>query len=159
MPIDLNGDGRDDLLYQAACDDKTCWFAQLSDGGSFAKPVRAGLVSSAESNGYRLFDFDGNGTEDVISWASGDAGSRIEARFGSATGLSKIVVLAQIEDPIEEVHLERAAQAAPAQATVRLTCGDSSCVETLFATGGRDLVDSDQYRTAMRGRLGVPGIT
>jgi hypothetical protein len=121
--------------------------------------MRAGRVSAAESNRYRLFDFDGNGTEDLISWASGDSGSRIEARFGSAQGLSKIVVLADVEDPIEEVHLERAGRAAPAQATLRLACGDDVCVETLFATGGRDLVDGAHYRTAMRGRLGLPGIT
>ncbi|HXV69785.1 MAG TPA: VCBS repeat-containing protein [Acidimicrobiia bacterium] len=159
IPIDLNGDDRDDLLYQAACDDESCWYTQLSDGTRFGKPVRAGRVSAAETNGYRLFDFDGNGTEDIISWARDDEGSRIEARFGSANGFSHVVVLAHEVDPIEEVHLTRAGSSAPAQATLRVRCGDDMCVETLFATSGHALTDADHYRTAMRGRLGLPGIT
>ena len=159
MPVDLNGDGRDDLLYQAACDGESCWFAQLSDGKTFGDPLRAGRVSTAESNGYRFFDFDGNGTEDVISWASGDDGSRIEVRFGSAKGFSRVFTLTRLNEPIEEVHVDRAGRSAPAQATVRLSCGDAVCVETLFATSRRALANGDHYRTAMRERLGVPGIT
>ncbi|HEX6287410.1 MAG TPA: FG-GAP-like repeat-containing protein, partial [Acidimicrobiia bacterium] len=159
MPVDLDGDGRDDLLFQSECEDESCWFVQLSDGKSFGEPMRAGRVSSAESRAFRFFDFDGNGTDDVISWATGDDESRIEARFGSATGLSKVVVLARIDGPIDEVHLERAGGHAPARASVRLPCGDDSCVETLFATSSRSLVDGDHYRSAMLGRRGVPIIT
>jgi len=157
--VDLDGDDRDDLLFQSECEGGSCWFVQLSDGKSFGEPVRVGRVSSAESSAFRFFDFDGNGTDDVISWATGDDESRIEARFGSAKGLSRIVVLARIDGPIDEVHLERAGAQAPTRASVRLLCGDDVCVETLFATSSRSLVDGDHYRSAMWVRLGVPTIT
>lgn len=158
-PVDLNGDGLDDLVYRAGCDGETCWFAQMSNGTSFGEPVRAGRVSAAESNGFRFFDFDGNGSKDLISWAASEEGSRIEVRFGSARGLSRTTVLARVEEPIEEVHLERASESAPVQAIVRLRCGEDVCVDWLFATSGRALADGDHYRIATRSRLGVPTIT
>jgi len=159
LPVDLDGDGRDDLVYQAGCDGDMCWFAQLSDGTSFREPVRAGRVAAAESNGFRFFDFDGNGSHDLISWTTGEDGSRIEARFGSAKGLSKTIVLARLDEPIEEVHLVRASRRAPVQATVRLQCDGDVCIDSLFATSGRALADDVHYRSAMRSRLGVPKIT
>lgn len=157
--VDLNGDGRDDLVYQAGCDGETCWFAQVSSGTSFGEPMRAGRVSAAESNGRVFFDFDGNGTKDLISWTAGEDMSRIEARLGSAEGLSGVFVLARLDDPIEEVHLQRVGDDSPVQATVRLRCGDDICVESLFSSSSRALSDDDHFRRIMQHRLGLPAIT
>jgi hypothetical protein len=64
---DLNGDGRDDIFYQAACVEGTCWFSQISDGGMFAAPTNLGSARPDEVVLNELFDADGDGHAELVT--------------------------------------------------------------------------------------------
>lgn len=158
IPTDLDGDGRDDLVYRAGCDDGSCWYAQTSSGSSFDKPAMIGTVTEDDQEALQFFDFDGNGTSDLISWPQKDDGTTIEARFGSREGLSDPVVLAELNDPVEGVHLERVVDGSPVTATVRHRCGQRECVDSLYGASPRQLLDKDRFRSVMQRRMDVPAI-
>lgn len=158
ISTDLDGDGRDDLVYRAGCDGGRCWYAQMSSGSSFDEPTVVGAATEESQDGLQFFDFDGDGTSDLISWPEDDAGTTIEARFGSEEGLSAPVVLAELDDPVEEVHMERVVDGSPVTATVRHRCGEDECVDSLYGASSRRLVDRDRFRTVMQRRTDVPAI-
>lgn len=158
VAADLNGDGRDDLVYRSACDVGACWHVEMSSGSSFGIPVMLGPVSPTEEEGLQFFDFDGNGTTDLVSWADGGDTPRIEVRFGSGDGLSDPVVLAKLDRPIDAVHMERVVDGSPVRATVQLECDQGPCVDSLYSSSSRQLVDGERFRTVMQRRLDVPTI-
>lgn len=159
VAVDFSGDGRDDLLYRAACDQSDCWMGQISSEAGFSPPVDLGPVTLAEQNDVIPFDFDGNGAIDLISWKVDGETSRIEVRYGSADHLSSPVVLAGVDRPIVDVHLQRPAGSGPVLASIRVSCeSDQTCVEHLFGATGRELADADRYRHVAHRRLGLPAI-
>lgn len=157
-PTDLDGDGRDDLVYQSTCEEGSCWYAQMSSGSAFGDPLMMGTAPEADEDKVQFFDFDGNGTSDLISWPEEDQRTRIEARFGSDSGLSDPVVLAELDEPVEAVHLDRVVDGSPVTATVRHRCDHRECVDSLYGASSRQLVDKDRFRAVMQRRLEVPAI-
>jgi hypothetical protein len=159
-PVDLSGDGRADLLYQSACDQSVCWFGQMSSGSAFSAPIDLGPVTPAERNQVLPFDFDGNGTIDLVSWSADDESSGIEIRYGSADRLGPSVNLARLETPIHDLHLERPGGAGPVLASIRVGCdSEDPCMEYLFGSSGRELTDAEDFRRIAHGRLGLPAIS
>lgn len=67
---DVDGDGRSDLIYQAPCDDGTCWYVQRSTGSGFEPPESWGGGSfpgpSTSTYGLMTGDADGDGRHDLI---------------------------------------------------------------------------------------------
>jgi FG-GAP-like repeat/S-layer homology domain len=64
---DLNGDGRDDLLYSSPCDTGECWYGQMSTGESFSSPIDLGPSRPEAVVLNELFDTDGDGHADVVT--------------------------------------------------------------------------------------------
>jgi hypothetical protein len=64
---DLNGDGRDDLLYSSPCGTGDCWYGQMSTGKSFASPTDLGPSRPEAMVLNELFDTDGDGHADVVT--------------------------------------------------------------------------------------------
>ncbi|MGD2101456.1 MAG: VCBS repeat-containing protein [Acidimicrobiia bacterium] len=160
IPADVDGDQREDLLYQAECDTGTCWFAQVSTGTAFAQPLEMGHVTEAEASHLQLIDFDGNGTTDLVTWASARSTSRIEVRFAGASGLSAPVLLAELDRQVDDVLLVRAETSSPIRAVVTADCQDGDvCRELLYAASERELANRDRYRDVTHRRLGLPPIT
>jgi len=160
LPIDLSGDGRDDLVYRSECERHTCWFGQMSSGSGFDEPLDLGPVTEAENTALQPFDFDGNGTTDLVAWSTDGHRSTIEVRFGTPQGLSPAKVLARLELAVREVYLERSSPGAPAQASIRFDCDQEEiCMEHLFAVSSQELGDSDHYRSELLLKQGLPEIS
>jgi hypothetical protein len=159
-PADLDGDGREDLLYQAPCGDTTCWFAQMSTGDSFTGPHNLGTTTATERDHFESLDFDADGTSDLLAWTSGPPGTRIEVRYLSDGSLTGPTTLVRLERPVDHVLLFRSHDGAPLQALIDTKCGDGSpCRARLFATSTQELADPADYRTVALRRLGLPPIT
>lgn len=155
--VDLSGDGRDDLLYQAPCEDDSCWFAQISLEAGFESAMNLGAVTSAEANKLRLFDYDGNGTSDLISWSGDGEGSKIEVRYVSAGALGSPLELTELDSPIHDVYLKRLSNDGPVFASIRVDCEDDDiCMEYRFGVSERELADGDRLRKLRLRRLGIP---
>lgn len=155
--VDLSGDGRDDLLYRSPCDGAACWFAQVAGGTGFEPPVNLGAVTAAENNHLQIFDYDGNGTSDLVSWAGDGEGSRIEIRYGSAEGLGAPLTLTELPRPIHDVHLKRLSNHGPVFASIRVDCeSEGFCMEYRFGVSERALADGDQLHRLRLRRLGIP---
>ncbi|MGD2061647.1 MAG: VCBS repeat-containing protein, partial [Acidimicrobiia bacterium] len=160
LPLDLTGDGRDDLVYQSECEQQTCWFGQMSSGSGFGQPLDLGPVTPAENTALQPFDFDGNGTTDIVAWSTDGHNSSIEVRLGNPHGLSPAMVVARLDSAVHDVYVERTSPGAPVQASIRVDCDqDGFCMEHLFAVSSRELGDSDRYRSVVLGRLALPEIS
>jgi hypothetical protein len=157
---DLDGDGLDDLLYQAPCGKTTCWFVQISTGTSFTDPRNVGPTTDTERDHFELLDFDSSGTSDLLAWTSGPRGTLIEVRYLSDGSLTEPVTLVALDRPVADVLLFRPPEGGPVQALIDTKCGDGSpCRARLFATPGRELTDPASYRSRALQRLGLPSIT
>ena len=156
---DLDGDGREDLVYRAPCDEGTCWFTQRSKGKSFAAIRNLGPTTDAEDNHFELIDYDSSGTSDLMAWTSGERGTRVEVRYLAGRSLSHPVLLARVDRPVSNVMLFRTGKSAPVAVVMDTKCGDGSpCRQRLFATSSTSLGDADGYRALALERLGLPAI-
>lgn len=156
---DLDGDGREDLLYQGPCGETTCWFAQTASETSFTHPNNLGLATDAERDHFELLDFDADGKSDLLAWTSGPQGTRIEIRYMSDESLTGSVLLARLDRPVGDVLLFRPSEQAPVEAVIDTRCGDGSpCRTRLFAASDRELADAGRYRALALRRLGLPPI-
>lgn len=154
---DINGDGLDDLVYQAPCKKaKMCWVAQRSLGNRFAKPKIIGAVRDFEAGQHEIIDFDGDGDDDLVAWNFAKGSTRVEVRFTGPKGLGKARTIARIEGRAREVFMRRVGPGAPVQALVRLDCEKRPCLEYLVAPTARSLVDPEQFHDAIRRRYRVP---
>jgi len=156
---DVDGDGRDDLVYQAPCDTGTCWFTQRSADFSFAEAQNLGSITDAENDHFELIDYDSSGTSDVMAWTSGDQGTRIEVRYLNGASLSHPVLLARLDRPVANIMLFRSTKTSPVAVVMDTRCGDGSpCRQRLFATSSETLDDAARYRALALERLGLPVI-
>jgi hypothetical protein len=160
VSADLDGDGREDLLYQAPCGDTTCWFAQMSTGDSFTGPHDLGTTTVTERDHFELLDFDADGRSDLLAWTSGPHGTLIEVRYLSDGSLTRPTTLVELERPVADVILFHPPGEAPVQALIDTKCGDGSpCRARLFAVSSHQLADPADYRSEVLQRLGLPPIT
>ena len=144
--VDVTGDDRDDLVFQAPCDESHCWFFQASDDGVFGAPAAMGLVLESADDAEWL-DFDGDGDPDLVSWANSDAGGWIEARFMNDRQLGRPASLASLDGPIHHVALRRVSERSTVQAVVETTCDEGErCVERLMSPTPVRLIDSSRFR-------------
>lgn len=154
---DVTGDGRDDLIYQAPCDEAKCWYAQQAQESSFADPVALGLAIEASTESTQWMDFDGDAVSDIVTWVNGEKRSRIEVRFIKDGRLGSPVALASLDAPIDDVALRRLGEVATVQAVVQTTCEDTgTCIERLMSPAPGLLVDSTLFRDARWDRPGAP---
>jgi hypothetical protein len=157
--IDLTRDGRDDLVFQAPCDESLCWFAQTSEGGSFGPQTALGLVLEVTDT-VEWIDFDGDGATDLVSWINTDSTSWVEVRFMRGGWLEEPVKLARFDRDVQDVTLRRRTAAAPIQAIVKLSCKEEGgCIRTLMAPSAALLVDSEHFRDARWDRPDSPQIS
>jgi len=148
IAADITGDGRDDLVYQAPCDENRCWFAQVSkQQGSFDAPIILGGVREGDGADLEWIDFDGDGISDLVSWKGNPESSKIEVRFMRTRHLGLTIPLAHFDREIQDVALRRLDERSPVQALVQLACKkDQSCVAYLVAPSAERLVDPTRFR-------------
>jgi hypothetical protein len=155
---DVSGDGIEDLVYQAPCDESLCWFAQVSNRESFKKPMALGPVLEHTDNTLEWIDFDGDGAADVVSWANSSNGSWIEVRYTRDLALGDPVQLASLDRPIHDLAL-RVAKRSTVQAVVQLACDDGkTCIRRLMSPTPGRLVDSGRFRDERWAGPGGPEI-
>ena len=159
FPADVTGDGRDDLVYQAPCEEAQCWFAQVAQEGSFADPIPLGLAFEAGHDATQWLDFDGDGVTDIVTWLNGSAGSRIEVRLVRDRTLGSPVALASLDRPIADVAMRRLGERATIQAIIETDCDSAApCVRRLMShTPGR-LFDPSLFRENRWAEPGAPEI-
>ena len=157
--MDLTQDGRDDLIYQAPCEESLCWFTQFSSGESFEEPTMLGQVLETTDT-VEWIDFDGDGATDLVSWINTDSTSWVEVRFMRDGWLGEPVKLARFDRDVQDVTLRRRTAVAPIQAIVRLSCEEEGgCIRTLMAPSAALLVDSEHFRDARWDRPDSPQIS
>ena len=158
VAVDATRDGRDDLVFQAPCDESLCWFLQASGNGAFEKPTAMGLALESADHA-KWLDFDGDGDIDLISWANSDTGSWIEVRYLRDLQLGRSVSLASLDRPIHDVALRRVSHRSTVQAVVETTCEEGErCVERLMSPSPDRLIDSSRFRDERWDRPGGPYI-
>jgi hypothetical protein len=156
MAADITGDGRDDLVYRAPCDENECWFALVSGKGAFAEPVLLGGVREAAQANLDWIDFDGDGSSDLVSWSGDAESSKIEVRFMRTRHLGVTIPLAHFDRQIQDVSLRRLRAESPVQALVQLACGNKGpCVEYLVAPSAERLIDPRRLGSPVPFRLEI----
>lgn len=153
---DVDGDGRDDLIFQAPCEQAQCWYAQVSRETSFAGPLALGLAIEASDESTLWMDFDGDGADDIVTWVNGDERSRIEVRFVRGLELGSPVAVASLERPIDDVALRRVGERSTLQAVVQTACDAGRCFERLMSPVPGRLMHPTKFRDALWERVGAP---
>ncbi|MFP4553512.1 MAG: FG-GAP-like repeat-containing protein [Actinomycetota bacterium] len=157
--VDVNGNGRDDLVYQAPCEESHCWFAQISADGTFQDPVALGPAMESSTAGVSWIDFDGDTREDLVTWVNSADGSWVEVRHNEDLELGSPVTLMRLESEIENVALRRLQSRETVQAAVAVSCDDNEpCVENFVAAPSRGFVDINEFMEMIRNRPGGPRI-
>lgn len=143
MSADIDGDRRDDIVYQAPCDEDRCWYTQLARDGSFTEPIRLGLAEETADN-LQWIDFNGNGAADLVTWTEEEEQSTIAVRFMEPRGLGSSVPVAQLDGQIQSVALRRLNWGSPVQALVEVACeDDNSCIEYMVASSSQGMARID----------------
>ncbi len=87
---DLNGDGRDDILYRGECGEAECWRALIATPQNVFAPrywgSDAALASAASSGGFHTADVDANGLSDLVYRIDCDAGTCWDVKLSTGTG-------------------------------------------------------------------------
>jgi hypothetical protein len=149
LGADLDGDGRDDLVYPSGCGEELCWYGQLSTGTTFAPRVNLGSARPEELEHSLLFDFDGDEDEDLIQIETSDQGQDLTVRLAGPDGLGDTTKVAGFDRPVIDVVMRRLGSGRPVQAMVTTECDGSPCVERYVTLAGR-LVAEDVYQLAVR---------
>lgn len=149
IAADVDGDGRDDIVFIAPCGEATCWYHQRSTGDSLAGPVPFATTLSSELEWSRFFDLDNDGDDDLISAQSADGSNYLVVRSSSPTGLSDPEQIAEFEGPVNEALLRRSGAGRPVEAMISVVCGESSCVEPRTMLAGRFLNDHAYARATV----------
>lgn len=134
---DLDGDGRDDLLYPAQCQAGTCWYGQLSNGQVFASPVNLGMARPDELELNELFDFDGDGDDDMLTVSQGESGYVVATRRAGPDGLGDVTGIETVREPVVGIEMRRTGSGRPVEALLTTTCDQAPCVERRLSLGGR----------------------
>ena len=150
---DIDGDGREDLVFASDCDQGRCWFAQRSTPAGFEPPRRLGRVRPEETEGWqRWFDIDGDGADDIVTLGSGADGTRLEARRSGASALGPVAILAEFTGEVAEIHLRRHARE-PVEIVVSERCADSPCFHHLVAWEGTLIAEAEYRRKQIMASL------
>ena len=145
---DMDGDGRDDIVYAAECDAGTCWFMQGSTGAGFDAPIRLGEARRSELQLKRLFDFDGDGRADMLSAAPLEEGSSIELRELRGEKLTRYRIVATVPTPVTDLVLRRYSESGPVEALAGRNCRTrTGCVSRFFSLEG-ELAPPKRYARA-----------
>jgi hypothetical protein len=156
---DVDGDGRDDLVYRAPCDESQCWFAQVSGDGSFGAPVALGPALEGTDSGVEWIDFDGDSRSDLVSWSNSADGAWVEVRYNRNLVLSQTVSLAEVGSRIENVALRRLTGSSTVQAVLETTCGNGDrCVENYLSVARHGLVEPERFLELRWSRPGAARI-
>ncbi len=159
VAADVTGDGLDDLFYYASCDPGTCWFVQESTGTGLDEPRILGVAREPELDQHDVFDFDGDGKADLVSWHSEGERSKVEVRLTGSQWLTAPILLTELQAQVTDVRLRRVEAGSPVQALVSVACSETqSCVEYMIAPSSDRLVDPDWFRDARSTRYGTPVI-
>ncbi|MGC2241841.1 MAG: FG-GAP-like repeat-containing protein [Acidimicrobiia bacterium] len=142
LAADVDGDGRDDLVFTQPCGEDVCWYRQLSTGSSFTEPESMGTALPSELEWSRYFDIDGDGDSDLISASAVNGSNSLVVRSSTPTGLSDPRTVADFEGPVNDAYLRRLGSGRPVQAIVSVACGESSCVEPRKMLAGRLLTEN-----------------
>jgi hypothetical protein len=146
---DLNGDGRDDLLYPAGCEAGTCWYGQMSTGSAFSAPTNLGMTRPEELALNEMFDFDGDGDDDLITVTEHDGGYNLDARRAGPDGLGDSTTWSRMTAPVADLSLRQLGPGRPIEALITTSCEQPPCVEHQFSLSGR-LVSVDVYEQAVQ---------
>jgi hypothetical protein len=134
---DIDGDGRDDLVYTAPCGGGSCWFAKMSTGTEFSHTVNLGRVRTSETGWTQLGDFDGDGGADLVSIDRQARRNSLQVRMMGEGSLAAPTTVHQTRARIVDVSMRSASGARPAEALVTTECGGVSCVKHLYAWSSR----------------------
>lgn len=159
LAADVTGDGLADLVYPMPCEHGNCWVLQESTGSSFAPARSIGQARNSELDHSDLIDFDGDGDADLVSWRVEGDRSRIEVRFTRPNGLTRPILLAEVDEEVRDVLLRRIQPGSPIQALVRYGCeGADACFAYMVSPSSRKLTDPGPFRAAMGARYRGPTI-
>lgn len=145
---DLDGDGRDDLLYPAACEAGTCWHGQMSTGSAFSSPVNLGMTRPEELALNEVFDFDADGDDDLITVTEAGGGYNLDFRRAGPDGLGDSTTLARMMAPVTDLALRQRGPGQPIEALVTMSCDEPPCVEHQLSLSGR-LLSVVNYQLAV----------
>lgn len=145
---DITGDGHDDIVYAAPCDEEECWFVQTSDGSSFSPPQNLGVARPEEVERMWLADGNSDGGADLLTVRpSAEDGSRIEMRIIGEDGLGEPQSLLLTASPVEDLLMRRRSSDDLLEALVLTACDDGRvCTERLLTLSGRLIPPEDYAR-------------
>lgn len=159
LAADITGDGRDDLIYTAPCDESRCWFAQISAKHGFKNPVALGPSTETADGGFQWIDFNGDARADLVSWVNSSDQSWIEVRFTRGKELSGPMTLTRPKRHIEDISMRRLDKRETVQLVLELRCGGGkTCIRQLMAPSPLQLVDSERFLALRLRRPGTPSI-
>ncbi|MGH8913400.1 MAG: FG-GAP-like repeat-containing protein [Acidimicrobiia bacterium] len=145
---DLDGDGRDDLLYPSGCPAGTCWYGQYSTGSAFSPPVNLGMTRPQELELNELFDFDGDGDDDLLTVTEADGGYNVDTRRAGPDGLGDTTTVTRMSRPVTDMILRRVGSGRPVEALITTACDEPPCVEHQLSLSGR-LLSAADYEKAV----------
>jgi hypothetical protein len=159
MAADVDGDGSDDLVYKAPCEESQCWFAQVAVDGRFGAPAALGPALESDGSGVEWIDFNGDSTADMVSWDNSTGQSWIEVRHTRDLVLGRPFPLARFDTAIEDVSLRRLDHRSTVQAVVELDCdADEGCVRRFLSASGQRIVEPEKFLEMLLHRPGAPSI-
>ncbi len=148
VSADLDGDGRDDLLYSAPCQAGACWYGQASDGKTFSPAANLGMTRPDELALSEIFDFDGDGDDDLLTVSQSESSYVLSGRRAGMDGLGDVISLDTLPGPVSGLEMRRTGSGRPAEAIVTTTCADEPCVERRLSLVDR-LLPVDEYEKAV----------
>lgn len=140
---DLDGDRRDDLAYRSKCPEGTCWFAQYSTGSAFRSPVALGPAFPAGTTWWQWFDYDGDGSADLLYIDA--TGKTLEMRATKGDELTPPRPVAALPEQVESVVLRRVDSEVQARAAFRCE-KTKTCVDRLRTWDGSLVPEIEYHR-------------
>jgi hypothetical protein len=96
-----------------------------------------------------LFDFDGDGDDDLVRILTSERGQELVVRRAGPDGLGDASTVVGFDRPVSDVALRRLGPGRPVQAMVTTTCDDSPCVERYVSLSG-NLLAEEVYELTVR---------
>jgi hypothetical protein len=109
----------------------------MSNGQVFGSPVNLGMARPDELELKEMFDFDGDGDDDLLTVNQGEAGYTVVTRRSGPDGLGDVSGLDTIGDPVVGLEMRRAGSGRPVEALLTTTCDETPCLERRLSLGDR----------------------
>jgi hypothetical protein len=110
--------------------------------------VNLGMTRPEELELTEVFDFDGDGDDDLITAGEIDGGYDLTSRRAGPDGLGDVTTLTDVGLPVTGLTFRRIGAGRPVEALVTTSCDEPTCVERRLALSGR-LLSVPDYQDAV----------